>query len=38
MATDLDALAIGDFVLLKHEQPMGLRADADAYVQQFAPD
>jgi carbamoyltransferase len=38
MATDIDALAIGDYLLLKSEQPEGARASLKAYLGQFAKD
>jgi carbamoyltransferase len=38
MATDIDALAIGDFLLLKSEQPAGARASLEAYLSQFGKD
>lgn len=38
IATDMDALVLEDFVLLKNEQPVGLGQDADAYRSQFGLD
>ncbi len=38
MATDIDALAIGDFLLLKSEQPESARASLKAYLGQFGKD
>jgi hypothetical protein len=38
MATDIDALAIGDYLLLKSEQPEGARASLKAYLGQFGKD
>jgi carbamoyltransferase len=38
MATDIDALAIGDFLLLKEEQPEGARPDLKAYLGRYGND
>jgi carbamoyltransferase len=38
MATDIDALAIGDFLLLKGEQPEGARPDLKAYLGRYGND
>jgi carbamoyltransferase len=38
MATDMDCLVLEDFVLLKSEQPEGLRQDSEAYCAQYALD
>ena len=38
MATDIDALAIGDFLLLKEEQPAGARPDLRAYLGRYGND
>jgi len=38
MATDMDALVLEDFVLLKSEQPTGLAPDVEAYRSQFGLD
>ncbi|MFZ1863928.1 MAG: carbamoyltransferase [Polyangiales bacterium] len=38
MATNMDALVIDNFVLLKKEQPNAKLVDRDAYLQQFALD
>ncbi len=38
MATDMDCLVLEDFVLLKSEQPEGLRQDTEAYCAQYALD
>jgi carbamoyltransferase len=38
MATDMDALVIENFVLLKPDQPSSARPDRNAYLAQFAPD
>jgi carbamoyltransferase len=38
MATDMDALVVEDFVLLKSEQPAGLGPDVEAYRSSFSLD
>jgi len=38
MATDMDALVVEDFVLLKSEQPAGLGPDVEAYRSSFGLD
>jgi carbamoyltransferase len=38
MATDIDVLVIGDFLLLKDEQPTEARPSRDAYLDKFAKD
>jgi len=38
MATDMDALVIEDFLMLKNEQPEALRQDAEAYKSRFGLD
>jgi carbamoyltransferase len=38
MATDIDVLVIGDFLLLKDEQPAGARPSLDAYLGKFGND
>jgi carbamoyltransferase len=38
MATDMDALVVEDFVLLKSEQPAGLGPDVEAYRASFSLD
>jgi carbamoyltransferase len=38
MATDLDALVIGDFIMLKEQQPAGNRRDTQAHLDQFEID
>ena len=38
MATDMDCLVLEDHVLLKTDQPRGLREDTDAYQAQYALD
>lgn len=38
MATDIDCLVLGDHVLLKDEQPDGLRRSPDAYKAQYSLD
>jgi carbamoyltransferase len=38
MTTDIDALVIGDFLLLKAEQPEGGRPDLAAYLGQYGDD
>jgi carbamoyltransferase len=38
MATDLDALAIGNILLLKSEQPVALRPDVQTHLSQFERD
>jgi carbamoyltransferase len=38
MATDIDALVIGDFLLLKEEQPAGARPSLEAYLGKFEKD
>jgi len=38
MATDLDALVLGDFILLKNAQPAGNRLDPRAHLEQFEVD
>ena len=38
MATDMDALVIGDFILLKEQQPAGNRVDTKAHLEQFEID
>jgi carbamoyltransferase len=38
MATDIDALAIGDFLLLKADQPAGARPDLGAYLARHGND
>jgi hypothetical protein len=38
MATDIDALVIGDFLLLKDEQPAGGRPDLAAYLGRYGND
>ena len=38
MATDMDALVIGDFILLKERQPEGSRQDTKAHLARFEID
>ena len=38
MATDMDCLVLENHILLKDEQPEGLKVDADAYRSQFVLD
>jgi hypothetical protein len=38
MATDIDALVLGDFLLLKEEQPAGARPDLNAYLGRYGND
>ena len=38
MATDMDALVIGDFILLKEQQPEGSRLDTKAHLERFEID
>jgi carbamoyltransferase len=38
MATDIDCLVLGDHVLLKDDQPDGLRRNPDAYKAQYSLD
>jgi carbamoyltransferase len=38
MATDIDALVIDDFVLLKEEQPAATKADREAHLARFGND
>jgi carbamoyltransferase len=38
MATDIDVLVIGDFLLLKEDQPAGARPSLDAYLGKFGND
>jgi hypothetical protein len=38
MATDIDALAIDDFLLLKNEQPAAGRPSLDAYLGRYGND
>ena len=38
MATDMEALVLGDFLLLKDRQPVGLLEDAQAYRAQYSLD
>jgi carbamoyltransferase len=38
MATNMDALVLERFVLIKHEQPNALEHATDKYLAQFAPD
>ena len=38
MATDIDALAVGDFLMLKGEQPESGRASLGAYLEKFEKD
>jgi carbamoyltransferase len=38
MATDIDALVLGDFLLLKDEQPAGARPDLAAYLGRYGND
>ncbi len=38
MATDIDVLVIGDFLLLKEEQPAGNRPDLGAYLGRYGND
>jgi carbamoyltransferase len=38
MATNMDALVIGNFVLLKEEQPATARVDSKLHLGKFAPD
>jgi carbamoyltransferase len=38
MATDIDVLVIGDFLLLKEQQPAGARPNLDAYLGKFGND
>jgi carbamoyltransferase len=38
MATNMDALVLEDYVLLKDEQPNAKQIDADAYLKQFSLD
>jgi carbamoyltransferase len=38
MATDMDALVMGDFILLKEQQPAGNRQDTEAYLGRFEID
>jgi carbamoyltransferase len=38
MATDMDCLVLGDHVLLKQDQPAGLRLDARAYMARYELD
>jgi carbamoyltransferase len=38
MATDIDALVLGDFLLLKDEQPTGARPDLAAYLGRYGND
>ena len=38
MATDMDTLVIGDFILLKEQQPAGNRVDAKEHLDQFEID
>jgi carbamoyltransferase len=38
MATDMDCLVLENHILLKEDQPAGLRPDAEVYRSQFALD
>jgi carbamoyltransferase len=38
MATNMDALVVGDFLLLKEDQPQAKQHEIDAYLAQFALD
>ena len=38
MATDMDALVVGDFILRKEDQPAGNRVDTHAHLGQFEAD
>ena len=38
MATNMDALVMERFVLLKHDQPNAKEIDVDAYLARFPPD
>jgi carbamoyltransferase len=38
MATDIDVLVIGDFLLMKEEQPAGSRPSLDAYLGKYGND
>jgi carbamoyltransferase len=38
MATDIDVLVIGDFLLLKEDQPAGARPNLDAYLGKYGND
>jgi carbamoyltransferase len=38
MATNIDALVIDDFLILKKDQPEGAASDVDAYIGRFAND
>jgi carbamoyltransferase len=38
MATDIDALVIDDFLLLKEQQPAGARPDLKSYLDRFGND
>ncbi len=38
MATHMDVLAIGEFLLLKEDQPQDRLIPADSYQEQFEPD
>ena len=38
MATDIDALVIDDYLLLKDEQPAGARPDRQAYLGRYGND
>jgi carbamoyltransferase len=38
MATDMDALVVGDFILRKEEQPAATRVDPGAHLRQFEMD
>ena len=38
MNTDLDALVIDDFLLLKDEQPAGARPNLEAYLGRYGND
>ncbi len=38
MATNMDVLVVGDFLLRKDDQPQAVTHDVDAYLAQFDPD
>jgi carbamoyltransferase len=38
MTTDIDVLVIGDFLLLKTEQPEGARPNLEAYLGRYGND
>jgi carbamoyltransferase len=38
MATDIDVLVIGDFLLMKDDQPAGARPSLEAYLGKYGKD